>query len=234
MPDRQLGGERSPSFVRLLMVMALVCLAPLAALGLVDRGKGDEVTAAGQPSSTVGVASSVGTAPATTVPKPTTTGRQPTTEPPTTTTAVPTTAVPTTAPPTTAPPRTTTTMAALPATDRVLALVNAERSAKPGCDPLVVDERLATAAQGHSDDMAANDYFSHISLDGTTPEQRATDAGFTSFGGENIAMGQRSPEDVMAAWMGSDDHRDNILNCDFTVIGVGLNDDGWYWTQMFG
>ena len=36
------------------------------------------------------------------------------------------------------------------------------------------------------------------------------------------------------AWMDSEGHRRNILNCDITAIGVGVNSDGWYWTQNFG
>ena len=243
MPDRQLGGERSPTFVRLLMVMALVCAAPLVALALIDLDPDNgEVTASGQASGAAGGATSSRSAREATQP---TAAREPTTEAPTTavptttttsttTTTPPTTPPPTTASPTTAPPGTITITLAQAATDQVLDIVNAERSAKPGCGPLVVDDRLAAAAQGHSDDMAQNDYFSHTSLDGSTPLDRAEAAGFTGFGGENIAMGQRSPEDVMAAWMGSAGHRDNILNCDYNVIGVGLNDDGWYWTQMFG
>jgi uncharacterized protein YkwD len=115
----------------------------------------------------------------------------------------------------------------------VVDLVNAERASR--CGPLAVDDRLATAAQRHSDDMAAHDYFSHTSLNGDTLADRAEAAGFTGgMLGENIAAGQRTPEDVMAAWMDSAGHRANILNCDYTVIGVGLNEDGWYWTQMFG
>jgi uncharacterized protein YkwD len=47
-------------------------------------------------------------------------------------------------------------------------------------------------------------------------------------------MGQRSAEQVMKAWMNSDGHRRNILNCGFTTIGVGLDTRGWYWTQNFG
>jgi uncharacterized protein YkwD len=227
------------------MVMTLVCAAPLAALALVDLNPDDdEVTADGQTSSTVGVAASVGTAPATTQPTPTTAARRPSTETPAT--AVPTTPVPTTATttpsttppsttaaPTTAPPTITITVAQA-ATGEVLDLVNAERAAEPDCDPLVVDERLGVAAQVHSDDMAANEYFSHTSPDGTTPQDRAEAADFTDPVGENIARGYRSPEDVMAAWMDSEGHRDNILNCGYDVIGVGLNDNGWYWTQMFG
>ena len=51
--------------------------------------------------------------------------------------------------------------------------------------------------------------------------------------GENIAMGQRTPEEVVNAWMNSEGHRANILNASFTQIGMGYVAEGNYWTQMF-
>ena len=51
--------------------------------------------------------------------------------------------------------------------------------------------------------------------------------------GENIAMGQSTPEQVVKAWMNSSGHRANILNKNYTHIGVGYVKDGHYWTQMF-
>jgi uncharacterized protein YkwD len=249
--DRQLGGERSPSFLRLIMVMALACLAPLVTVGLVGPSAedNDNVTAAGRTQASTSVADAQSkrtspTAPATTA----TTTAPPTTAAPTTTADQAdesaadsvTSATTTTAPPTTAAPTTTAAPAPPPtgrraptATEVVVSLVNAERASY--CGPLAVDGRLTTAAQRHSDDMAAHDYFSHTSLNGATLADRARAAGFTGGTlGENIAAGQRTPQDVMAAWMGSAGHRANILNCDYTVIGVGLNQDGWYWTQVFG
>jgi uncharacterized protein YkwD len=218
------------------MVMAVACLAPVVALALVGSAAKDDdnVTAAGRtrPSASafeVPPEPTTTTAPSTTT---TTTTQPPTTAAPTTTaTRPPTTVAPTT---TTAPPPPPTVSAAPTAADQVVALVNAERAAA-GCQPLAVSDALTTAAQGHSDDMSANDYFSHTSLDGATASDRAEAAGFSGTAlGENIAAGQRSPQDVMSAWMGSEGHRANILNCGYTVIGVGLNQDGWYWTQMFG
>jgi uncharacterized protein YkwD len=228
------------------MVMLLACLAPVAVLEVVGSASddNDNVTAAGRTRSSA----LVGDAPsrsATTAPATTTTTAEPgdedsgdvATASPTTTATTPVTEPPTTTiPPTTAaPPPPPTVSAARSAAEQVVDLVNAERAAAPRpCDPLTVDDRLATAAQGHSDDMAAQGYFSHTSPDGTTAQGRAEAAGFTGPVGENIAAGYRSPGDVMAGWMGSEGHRNNILNCDYTVIGVGLNEDGWYWTQMFG
>ncbi|MGW1126304.1 sigma-70 family RNA polymerase sigma factor [Streptomyces sp. NPDC002526] len=120
--------------------------------------------------------------------------------------------------------------------EQVLALVNTER-AKEGCSPVTGNDELTTAAQRHSEDMAAQDYFSHTSQDGSGPGERITAAGYRwSTYGENIAKGQRTPADVMNSWMNSPGHRANILNCSFKELGVGIQDspDGIVWTQDFG
>ncbi|MFG3343473.1 CAP domain-containing protein [Streptomyces sp. NPDC048018] len=119
--------------------------------------------------------------------------------------------------------------------DQVIALVNAER-AKAGCGALTANATLTRAAQGHSDDMAARDFFDHTNPDGADPGDRVSAAGYPwSTYGENIAMGQSSAEQVMESWMNSPGHRANILNCNFKEIGVGIhNSGGPYWTQVFG
>lgn len=125
--------------------------------------------------------------------------------------------------------------AAPSATEEVIALVNTER-AKEGCGPVSGDGLLAKAASRHSADMAARDYFSHTSPDGTDPGARITAAGYRwSTYGENIAKGQRTASAVMESWMNSEGHRANILNCAFKEIGVGKEDssDGPVWTQNF-
>jgi uncharacterized protein YkwD len=147
-------------------------------------------------------------------PTPTTTA--PTTTAPTTTTTAPTTSTP---PPT--------------QTQQVFALVNQYR-AQHGCQALQDDPRLDDAAQAHSVDMATRHYFSHTTPSGITFDKRELAAGYPSPGGENIAMGQTSAGEVMTDWMNSAGHRANILNCQFTAIGVGLDTNGWYWTQDFG
>jgi uncharacterized protein YkwD len=124
-------------------------------------------------------------------------------------------------------------------TTAVVTLTNAER-AKAGCRSLTVNATLTAVAQAHSQDMATNDYFDHDSQDGQTPFDRMTAAGYRySTAAENIAAGQRTPQDVMAAWMNSAGHRANILNCALTEIGVGYaasssSEYGVYWTQDFG
>jgi uncharacterized protein YkwD len=134
---------------------------------------------------------------------------------------------------TTAPaPTTTSTPPPTPA-QQVFALVNQAR-AQAGCKPLTDDPRLDTAAQQHSDDMANRNYFSHTTPEGVTFDKRETAAGYPSPGGENIAQGQTTAQQVMTDWMNSAGHRANILNCSFVAIGIGVNTHRWDWTQDFG
>ncbi|MEU3209270.1 CAP domain-containing protein, partial [Streptomyces cyaneofuscatus] len=145
---------------------------------------------------------------------------------------------PSTAAPAPKPPPPPAPAPAPPASEggQVLQIVNTER-AKEGCGPVTSNDLLATAAQRHSADMAAQDYFSHTSLDGRDPGDRITAAGYRwSTYGENIAKGQRTPADVMQAWMNSPGHRANILNCSFKEMGIGKVDSGGgpVWTQKFG
>ncbi|WP_282083643.1 CAP domain-containing protein [Streptomyces tendae] len=122
-------------------------------------------------------------------------------------------------------------------TAEVVDLTNRERAAA-GLPALAVDARLTTAAQAHSADMVARDFYSHTDPDGGKPWDRAAAAGAARRTvGENIACGQRSPADVVEGWMNSPGHRANILKSDFTRIGVGLAGGGragTYWTQLFG
>jgi uncharacterized protein YkwD len=118
-----------------------------------------------------------------------------------------------------------------PMTGQVVDLVNGAR-ADAGCDPLHVDNRLVAAAQEHSEDMDARDYMAHESPEGEGPGDRARRHGYDSWGAENVAKGQTSPEQVMDAWLNSPGHRANILNCGLVAIGVG--ESGNAWTQMFG
>ncbi|MFD6529191.1 CAP domain-containing protein [Streptomyces sp. NPDC060184] len=118
---------------------------------------------------------------------------------------------------------------------QVLTLVNQER-AKVGCSPLTLSSSLTSLAQSFSQDMAVRDFFDHTDPDGDTPWDRAATAGITNLGGENIARGQADAAAVMDSWMNSEGHRANILNCDYTTMGVGvyIADGGPWWTQDFG
>ncbi|WP_165988711.1 CAP domain-containing protein [Streptomyces sp. YIM 98790] len=135
-------------------------------------------------------------------------------------------------PGTTAPPSADPAVAAA---EEVLRLVN-EARAEAGCRPLVPDTGLAALARAFSQDMAARNFFSHVDPDGRTPWDRAEAQGIKNLGGENIARGQQSAAAVMESWMNSEGHRANILNCDFTTLGVGvhLGPGGPWWTQNFG
>lgn len=166
----------------------------------------------------------------------------PTTVAPTATTApAPVPApIPTYVPPPAPPPATTNPPAnpgiGAEATE-VVRLTNVER-AKVGCAPLTVHPALTAAAQGHSQDMATNNYFSHTSQSGATLAQRVQAAGYAwSYVAENIAAGSATPAQTVQMWMNSDGHRRNILQCSTTQIGVGYargGSYGHYWTQDFG
>lgn len=117
----------------------------------------------------------------------------------------------------------------------VLTLVNQER-AKVGCAALRADASLDALAQAFSEDMAKRGFFDHTDPDGNTPWDRADKAGVKSLAGENIARGQATAQAVMDSWMNSEGHRANILNCDYTRLGVGVatGSGGPWWTQNFG
>ncbi|WP_395109481.1 CAP domain-containing protein [Actinomadura sp. SCN-SB] len=117
----------------------------------------------------------------------------------------------------------------------VVTLTNKER-AKEGCSPLRIDEKLMLAAQRHSADMAAHNYFDHTSRNGDSPWDRMEAAGYSQPGAENIAKGYATPAAVVQGWMNSPGHRANILNCKLRAIGVGMaqGPGGPYWTQNFG
>ncbi|MEU7555371.1 CAP domain-containing protein [Streptomyces sp. NPDC044571] len=133
------------------------------------------------------------------------------------------------------PPKTATpTEAPSGPAAEVVALVNQER-AKAGCPALTVNAKLTSAALNHSKDMAAHANMSHTGSDGSDPGERITRAGYAWMTyGENVAYGYSTPQQVMTGWMNSPGHRENILNCAFKEIGVGLAGPNSYWTQDFG
>ncbi|MED4452659.1 CAP domain-containing protein [Metabacillus fastidiosus] len=116
---------------------------------------------------------------------------------------------------------------------KVIDLTNQER-AKQGLSPLKLDTKLSQIARTKSLDMKNKGYFSHTSPTYGSPFDMMKQFGISyTSAGENIAKGQRSPEEVVNAWMNSEGHRANILNSSYTHIGVGYVEDGNYWTQMF-
>jgi uncharacterized protein YkwD len=124
---------------------------------------------------------------------------------------------------------------------QVLQLTNQER-AKAGCGALRTNSALTRAAEAHASDMVVNHYFDHNSQDGRSPFDRMKAAGFS--GGsmaENIAVGYSSAAAVVDGWMNSEGHRKNILNCSYTMIGIGYDSGvvkpswgGGSWVQDFG
>ncbi len=127
--------------------------------------------------------------------------------------------------------------------DEVLRLVNVNRAAGADCGssgsfdpvgPLAENAALRCAARNHSLDMATRRFFSHTNPDGERARERLDQAGYDAFTwGENIAFGQITPNQVVVGWMHSSGHCANIMNPDFTEIGVG-HDPSNHWTQVFG
>lgn len=118
----------------------------------------------------------------------------------------------------------------------VIRLVNVERT-KNGLAPLKENSELSKVASVKAQDMIDKNYFDHNSPTYGSPFDMMKKFGINySAAGENIAYGQKTPEEVMTAWMNSPGHRSNILNSNFTEIGVGVAKDKNgtpYWVQMF-
>lgn len=232
----------------LLAILLVACLAPVVLAGTVDLAGADDVQLANSSGRRETTTATDDTVSSSTTAADTDTeaetggggsgesGAPADDEPTTTTTKAPATTAPA-EPTTTRPPATTTTTAPeVDPAEAVLTLVNDARAAAPTpCPPLTVDPHLQVAAQAHTDDMAARGYMDHVTPEGQDPAARALAAGYSGTGvGENIAQGYPDAESVMAGWMASDGHRDNIENCSYTVIGIAYNTTGWYWTQVFG
>lgn len=116
---------------------------------------------------------------------------------------------------------------------QVIDLVNQER-AKEGLAALQYDATLENAANTRAKETEVS--FSHTRPDGTSFSTVLQENGISYHGaGENIAYGQQTPEEVMTGWMNSPGHRANIMNKDFTKIGVGFyeNNGVKYWDQLF-
>lgn len=114
--------------------------------------------------------------------------------------------------------------------ERVVTLVNAER-AKAGLSALKFDAGASRAAQVRATEIRSS--FSHTRPNGKSCFTALQEAGVSyRTAGENIASGIQTPEQVVNAWMNSEGHRKNILNPNFTAIGVAYL-EGSYWAQFF-
>jgi uncharacterized YkwD family protein len=119
---------------------------------------------------------------------------------------------------------------------QVVKLVNVQRTRR-GVAALTQNYSLSNLARRKAQDMIDKRYFSHYSPTYGSPFDMMKRYGFKFIAaGENIAMGQRTAQEVMNSWMNSSGHRANILNPNYTQIGVGLAIDRSgrnYWVQMF-
>ena len=117
---------------------------------------------------------------------------------------------------------------------RVVQLVNQERE-KAGLRPLSISQSAEAAALVRAKEI--EDSFSHTRPNGSSFYTALKEQGVSyRSSGENIAWGQKTPEQVMQGWMNSPGHRANILNANFTAIGVGYYRSPAgvnYWTQLF-
>lgn len=114
-------------------------------------------------------------------------------------------------------------------------LANSVR-ARLGMKLLEWDDKAASAARKHSEDMALNNYFSHTNLEGKSPFDRMEDVGIKYImASENIAMGQMDGIYAHETWMNSSGHRSNILgNCAKLGVGVYIGSGNKiYYTQNF-
>jgi uncharacterized protein YkwD len=123
----------------------------------------------------------------------------------------------------------------------MLSQINAYRKAN-GKASLRLSRTLGAAAEHHSRDMAAHNYFGHTLYNGTTWIQNIANHGYPSsntYRGENIAAGYSSAASTFNQWKNSSGHRANMLNGTFKAIGIGraYNSSAryrWYWTTTFG
>lgn len=128
----------------------------------------------------------------------------------------------------------TTDITNLSYVEQIVALVNKER-ANAGLSAVKIDANLANAASKRAHEIETS--FAHTRPNGSSFSTVLAENGVNYRGaGENIAYGQKTPEEVMNGWMNSEGHRANILNANFTTIGVGYyqNASGVnYWAQLF-
>ena len=96
---------------------------------------------------------------------------------------------------------------------------------------------VADVAQAYAEFMAEESYFDHVDPDGQNPGDRLESAGLIYYYyGENINAGYYDAEDSMNGWINSPGHRDNLLNTNFTQIGVGTAynpDDTFNWCTRY-
>jgi uncharacterized protein YkwD len=118
----------------------------------------------------------------------------------------------------------------------VLRLINQER-AKAGLGAVGFDAELNQAAEKHATQMATVRQMAHEGIGDGDPGERIRAEGFRKAWGENVAVGQTSPAQVVAEWMASPEHKRNILDPKFQLSGIAQTTDASgrkYWAQEFG
>lgn len=129
--------------------------------------------------------------------------------------------------------------ATVPIVTQVAELVNLERQ-KFKLPPLKIADKLNVTARWHALDMAVGNYFDHTDRQGRSVGQRLASMGYRfNYCGQNIAAGQKTPSEVVAAWMSSPPHRENILRREFREMGLAFVENAnskytRYWVQDFG
>ncbi|MBV9601812.1 MAG: CAP domain-containing protein [Chloroflexi bacterium] len=125
------------------------------------------------------------------------------------------------------------------AVSRLLDLTNTERD-RMGLTRLALSPALQLAAQSYTTVLASSDCFAHTCGPVPNVVDRDAVAGYAGWWslGENLAGGYPTPEDVIAGWMASSEHRANILSANFTDIGIGVASGSGrlrvYWAEEFG
>ncbi|MEX2007667.1 MAG: CAP domain-containing protein [Candidatus Levyibacteriota bacterium] len=106
--------------------------------------------------------------------------------------------------------------------EKLLILVNKKRL-ENGVTPLKFDESLSSAAEKKAEHMFSNDYWAHISPDGTTPWFFIQNSGYEYvYAGENLAKGFSSAEEAVDAWMKSEQHKENLLSSSYQDVGFSV------------
>lgn len=122
--------------------------------------------------------------------------------------------------------------------NEVLSIINSYRK-EGGLEPLVLDDKLTTVACARAEELAWSGKFSHYRPNAKFFSSILKDAGITKgSAGENIGRGYGDPETVCQAWKDSETHYENIMNPNFTRIGIGVaadpDPDGKLcWAQLF-
>ncbi len=131
----------------------------------------------------------------------------------------------------------------LPASVESLVLVDLTNKDRAHNDlkTLALNDTLVEAATLKAQDMAEKSYFAHTSPEGVTPWHWFNEAGYNFlYAGENLAVNYEESIDVDNAWMNSPSHRANILNKNFTEIGIATAEGIYkgkkttFVVQMFG